>query len=244
MNGFFRAAAVAVLAITGAQTASAASLVMDFEDLEANLGNGGAWTSYEFAGRTFGISWSGGSTEGANIFDTNCPVGSNATSDCGNDEDIVPGGVAGSSSNGVSGNVLIRQRNSDADGDLANDRANTGSITFTLLSGGPLSWLGASAIDDGRFSFSSSTSSEGDFVLGVIAGLADSEAAQLTFATQSPFLQQNDSFSILFEGSGAVDRLVFDDGMTAVPVPAALPLMLAGLGGFGLVARRRKLRKN
>ena len=241
MTGFFKAAAVAALTITGAQTASAASLIMDFEDLEANLGNGGAWTSYTFAGREFGISWSGGRSEGANIFDTNCPVGSDATSDCAGDDDIVPGGVAGTSSNGVSGNVLIRQRNRDGGGDLANDKANTGTITFTLLSGGPLSWLGASAIDDGRFTFSSSTS-EGDFVLGVIADLDDSEAAQLTFATPSPMIQQNDSFSILFEGSGAVDRFVFDDGVTPVPVPAALPLMLVGLGGLGAVARRRKSR--
>jgi hypothetical protein len=33
--------------------------------------------------------------------------------------------------------------------------------------------------------------------------------------------------------------LTFDD-VTPVPVPAALPLLLAGVGGLGLMARRKR----
>ncbi|GFE48850.1 hypothetical protein So717_06030 [Roseobacter cerasinus] len=244
MKSVCKAAAAALMSVLGATAATAATVTMDFEDLTANLGNEGAWTSYQFANRTFGISWSGGRSEGANIFDTACQGG---TSDCRGDDDLLPGGVAGASSEGVGGNVLIRQRTRDRGGDLANDQANSGTITFTLLAGSALSWVGASAVDDGRFTFSTRTGGT-NTVLGVISGLDDNETEQLTFDALSPLISLNDSFSIFFEGSGAVDSFVFEtvdeNTPAAVPVPAALPLMLAGLGGLGLLARRRRARAN
>ncbi len=57
MKTAFKAALAAASLMMAPMAASAATtFTMDFEDLSANLGNGGAWTSYSFAGREFGIS--------------------------------------------------------------------------------------------------------------------------------------------------------------------------------------------
>ncbi|WP_299968237.1 VPLPA-CTERM sorting domain-containing protein [uncultured Roseobacter sp.] len=246
MKQITKIAAVALSLAAGAQAASASSIVMTFDEAQPNLGNNGAWTSYQFAGRTFGISSWGHSSEGANLFDTTCSTSPQATSDCAGDRDIIPGGVAGTSSDGVGGNVLIRQRTSDRNGDLANDQANNGGITFTLLAGKALTWLGASAVDDGKFGFFTTTGGINTW-LGSIAGLDDSETAALTFDNPSPLIEEGDSFSIFFKGSGAVDSFVFaeedDFNPTPVPLPAGLPLLLAGLGGLALVSRRRAARQ-
>lgn len=44
------------------------------------------------------------------------------------------------------------------------------------------------------------------------------------------------SIEVRFSGSGAVGEI----GLAAIPVPAALPLMIGGLGALGLIRRRRK----
>ena len=53
------------------------------------------------------------------------------------------------------------------------------------------------------------------------------------------------TFSFMDSGrgaSGAIDNLTFEvaSEMAPIPVPAAMPLMLAGLGGLAFVARRRR----
>jgi hypothetical protein len=239
MKTALKAALAAASLMMAPMAASAATtFTMDFEELSANLGNGGAWTSYSFAGRTFGLSVTGHS-EGANIFDTGaCPTKASvsSTSHCFGDFDIVPE----ANTDGVSGNVLIRQRHADGMGDLANDAPNDGSIVFQLLSGPALTWLGASAIDNGTFTFS--TDIDGTVTeLGSVSMIGEKETSKLVFAQKSSLIEEGDKFIIHFDGSGAVDSLVFED-ISVVPVPATLPLLVGALGGLGFMARRRKQR--
>ncbi len=113
---------------------------------------------------------------------------------------MLPSGDA----NGVSGNVLIRQRTNDhtQGGDLANDMASDGSVIFTLTSGPGFYWLGASAVDDGTFTFLVDISGT-ETTLGSISGLADSETAKLMFTERSSLIEEGDQFIVHFRGSGA-----------------------------------------
>ncbi|MFK7764842.1 MAG: VPLPA-CTERM sorting domain-containing protein [Roseobacter sp.] len=218
MNGVIKTAAVAGFVAMMAQGASAASFNVDFEGLDANAGLG----TLTIGSTVFSVSSPDGA--GANLFDTT----DGSTSDLTGDSDIVP---AVQGADGVGGNVLIIQSPSDGGG-LANDFAGGGVITFELVSGPAVSFTGFSAIDDGTFTFA--TSLDGD--LGSLS-LAENVTGSTTFA--SSFLDAGDSFSITYSGSGAVDFLTVE----AIPLPATLPLLLAGVGGIGYMSRRRKAKK-
>ncbi|MCV3272171.1 VPLPA-CTERM sorting domain-containing protein [Roseobacter sinensis] len=222
MNTFLKAAAIAATTVVGAQAASAATLTLDFEGLTANQ----ALTSVTVGTTTFNITTS---VSEAILFDTL----DNTTSDHVGDPDIIP---AVQGENGVGGNVLILRE--DGSNPLANDRAGGGTITFTLASGPDLALIGASGIDDDTWNFAESFAG----ALGTLTLGGESETGTVSFLPS--FMTVGSFFTIEYEGSGAIDSLVFDDGLTPVPVPAALPLMLAGLGGLGVMARRRKTRKS
>ncbi|AXI56175.1 hypothetical protein SuNHUV7_18340 (plasmid) [Pseudoseohaeicola sp. NH-UV-7] len=125
-------------------------------------------------------------------------------------------------------------------GDLANDAPNSGKIIFELTSGPALTWLGASAVDNGVFTFLTNIDGS-ETTLGSISGLADRETAKLTFTEKSSLIEVGDQFIIHFSGSGGVDSLVFEN-ISVVPVPASLPLLVGAIGGLGFMARRRKQR--
>lgn len=220
MTKILKVAAVSIFAMTAAQAATAATLTFDFDDLTANE----ALTSITVGSSVFDIT---SSVNEAILFDTQ----DSSTSDHRRDSDIIP---AAQGENGVAGNVLIIRENGD--NPLANDRARGGTITFTLASGPELALVGASGIDDDTWNFANSISGS----MGSLTLTGESETGKVTF--DPTFLTVGSFFTINYEGSGAIDSLVFEDGLTPVPVPAALPLMLVGLGGFGLVARRRKAR--
>jgi hypothetical protein len=73
---------------------------------------------------------------------------------------------------------------------------------------------------------------------GGIASLTPYSVTFLALATET--------VSLFFEGQGndnqgpVLDNVLLEQNVSAVPVPAALPLLAAGLGALGFVARRRR----
>jgi hypothetical protein len=108
----------------------------------------------------------------------------------------------------------------------------TPSLTLTRTGGGAFS---LSSFDYACNSFSACA-----FSVGTTPITANSSAG---FTTVSPTGFTNIT-SLMFtraNGFPILDNIVltFDD-VTPVPVPAALPLLLAGVGGLGLMARRKR----
>lgn len=213
-------------------TVAANAVTLDFDSGTATYSGTNNLVGYAQDGFNFAISLDSGDrrASGANLFDTAaCALASNTTTKCnGNDDgDLVPT----TSANGVSGNVLIRQENGNSGnnfGALDDDATGNGSITFELLSGTAFSLVGFSAVDDGRFSISVN-----GVELGSVSPGADRASAATLFAA-SPIIGIGDTFTVNLHGSVGVDSI----GLAPVPLPAALPLLLAGLGGMAFVARR------
>lgn len=203
--------------------AAAQAAVLDFDALDSSNGQAVPLTGFSEDGYTFGLSFTANlDARGPAIFDTTC-VGSA----CNGDTDLIP---AVQGENGVRGNVLILQEQRPSP--VPDDDGQGGTITFTLLSGPAFRLLGASAVDDGRFSFSTPV----DGLLGTISLSSDNQTGRTTFGSPSSLIGVGGTFSVAYSGSGGVDSLV----ISAVPIPAALPLLVGALGGLGFVARRRR----
>ena len=173
-------------------------------------------------GFTFGLTFTSPNAVGPAFFDTTC-----SGSACNGDGDLRP---MTQGENGVAGNVLILQ---ETGSNVPDDAATGGTITFTLLAGSSFIWEGASAVDDGIFGFS--TVSDGN--LGNIILTGERETGITSFFSSK--INVGDSFTVSYSGSGGIDSLV----LTAVPVPAALPLMFGAIGGLAFVSRRRKTKQ-
>lgn len=208
---------------------AAHAVTLDFDSGTATYSGTNNLTGYSQDGFTFSVTLGGNDryASGANLFDTNaCASLSNTTTACdGNDDaDLVPN----ANSYGVGGNVLIRQ---EAGATLDDDARGSGSITFTLTSGSAFNLQGFAAVDDGDFSISS-----GGSVLGDISLANDNDTGSVLFNTAA-LIRVGDSFTVNFGGSGGVDAI----SIAPVPLPAAAPMLLVGLGG--LMALRRRNRK-
>ncbi|WP_299854967.1 VPLPA-CTERM sorting domain-containing protein [uncultured Roseobacter sp.] len=228
MNFLTKAVAAAALSLA---PFSAFAAVLDFDSLTSSAT---PITTYSEDGFEFDVSFTtAGGAVGAAIFDSTC-VGNAA---CGGDLDLKP---LAQGDNGVEGNLLILQ---EANRKVADDDVSAGTITLTLTAGPAFRFIGASVIDDTTFTFFDQLAGElsasllGSISIGPEGNLAGG-TGQITFAQPSRIIGIGDSIVLGYGGSGGIDSLQ----LAAVPVPAALPLMLAGLGGLGLVARRRKTR--
>ncbi|MBW4709704.1 VPLPA-CTERM sorting domain-containing protein [Roseobacter sp. YSTF-M11] len=232
MQRFLKPAAVAAALSLAPVAVSAATYVIDF-----GTGATSATPMTEYAEDGFRFAVSGNFNQGvtgATLFDTTC-VAAPENQNCGGDSDLTSAGSPGytQGDNGVAGNVLIRQ---EAGATVPDDAATSGFILFTLLSDTPFYWVGASAVDDGTFTFRTSAFDGGTSNIGSIT-LGENETGSTTF--RSGLISQGDWLRFRYSGSGGIDALVFETPMP-VPVPAALPLMLVGMGAFGLAARHRK----
>lgn len=223
-------------------SSAASAITLDFDTGTAtftgnSLSDNNTLIMYEQDGFAFSISQTSTSSPnavGANLFQTDCNgvnLNGQSPSCFGNDDgDLVPqfGDV-----NGLSGNILIRQDNNprmSGNDILSDDSAGAGYITFTLLSGPAFNILGFAAVDEQPMQIE---------VGGDICGPVETGGngfARVEDCLSPLFVDVGGSFVVRFAGSGGVDNIRLE----AVPLPAGLPLLAAGLGCFALLRRRRK----
>lgn len=217
-------------ALTGL-TFSASAAVFDFNDaafldmtVDSVTTSNGAVSASLTTQRQ--INSSGDLVDGvAAIFDTENPA--NGLSASNGDSDLTEGAVF--TGTGFGGALIISESETVAGVELdpADDNARGGTITFAF--GNAVRLLGFDILDDaeitvvaGGVSNTFDVAADGGFGSFDLTGLGYNNVTSLTFD---------------FNGaSGAIDNL----SVSAVPVPAALPLLLAGIGGLAFMGRRRK----
>lgn len=233
----FLAATAFALTLGGA----AQAVTIGFEGLNAGDDQGVPVLSFSESGFSFDLSFrpSGGAATnlGAAIFDTTCAT--YGTRECDADPDLELSDARQGESD-VSGNVLILQddtRDFASDGSIViDDDAQSGGIIFTVTGGAPFQITGFSVLDDVTI-----TLLEGDGgptrdrFIGQAGTPADNGTAQVS-GLVSPIFNIGDTFAFRYSGSGALDSIV----LAPVPLPAGLPLLMAGLGGLALMRRRNR----
>lgn len=201
---------------------SAFAVTIDFDALDSSATQS-LLTSFTEDGFSFDVDFvADGNASGVAIFDTTC-VGAA----CNGDTDLTP---ASQGENGVEGNVMILQENGAP---LPDDDFNGGLFILTLTSGPAFNFIGASAIDDTSYDFGTRIGGTDQYYASLDLD-NNSETGIVSF--MSGLVEVGDSILVRSYGSGGFDSLVLDPA--PVPVPAGLPLMLAGLGAFAWVRRK------
>lgn len=204
------AIAGAVLAASGAHAAN-----IGFEEFSAGDILSGLNT-LEVDGVGYDISVnSNGAFDIAMVFDTN--------NFSGDDDDLAAPFNDGNGGVSNPGNVLIISE--DGDSSDPDDEGAGGSITFAFDSA--VNLLGFEAYDDVTLTVSTD---QGDSVMVNVG--ADNQFAAVT----TNFFNITEITFDFGNQSGAIDNIQ----VSAVPLPAPALLLLAGIGGLGAAARRRK----
>lgn len=208
----FVTAATAALLFAG--TAAHASPI-DFESFTAGQVLTGV-SGLEVDGVGYNVTVdSNGQNDIAMIFDTDNPTG--------NDSDLAAPFNDGAGGTLSPGKVLIISE--DGDSSDPDDERSGGKITFTFDSA--INLLGFDALDDVTLTV---TSTSGDSTTVDVA--SDNQFASVS----TNFFNVTEVTFDFGDQSGAIDNL----NVAAVPLPASVLLMLAGLGGLGVASRRRK----
>lgn len=124
------------------------------------------------------------------------------------------------------GRILIIQENNRS----ADDNARGGTLTFEFDQA--VDFTGFTLLDDATVTI---TSSSVPSVFTASLPVPGADGFFELFETAGLFVGVRD-LTFTLDGSGAIDGLQ----IAPVPVPAALPMLLLGLGGLGVASRRRK----
>ncbi|MEM8775327.1 MAG: VPLPA-CTERM sorting domain-containing protein [Pseudomonadota bacterium] len=207
----------------GAASSAQASTLVDFSAFSAGDVVSGA---FDFGGGLTGMLTATGGIGDAVIFDTN-----NVT---GGDFDL--GSPVTNVDNAADvrnfGNVLIVQENAGAP-----DDAVGGTLTFVFDNPIILESIALLDVEEGTsiFDEDGQIATGGVDNSGLVNAAGDGDGPnqfiEFTFTNESLT-----TLTVDFAGSGAVGEF----RASVVPVPAALPLLIGGLGLMGYVGRRRK----
>ncbi|WP_375230825.1 VPLPA-CTERM sorting domain-containing protein [Roseobacter sp. S98] len=159
------------------------------------------------------------------------------TTSTGNDPDLTSDFTNAEDDNDVRGfgNALIVQENATGGPD---DNGSGGTLTFSFLSEVA---LGELFLLDSEVRTSATLFSGDDVVLSFILN-DDNESDTNNTANNNEFTlldfagARGDTLEVVFSRSGAVGQIE----VSAVPVPAGLPLLVGGLGAFAWMRRRKQ----
>jgi len=109
---------------------------------------------------------------------------------------------------------------------MSNEMADTASASFNVL-------INGTVVDS--FSFDGSRGSIENITLTNTFSSISGDSYALSIVATSTVFPGGGSWNWLPGGT-----VILSDGVSSVPVPAALPLLASALGGFGLLSWRRK----